>query len=404
MNNQDTRIKQLENLVLSDELEELNSLTNDFNIFTALKLHNNEIRHSNFLGWLMSPYENHGLGDYFLKEFLKQALIEFSQEEGVSASLDDVVFNNFDDAEIRREYKSIDLLIISPSNKFFCVVENKIWSEEHSQQLERYKKIAEDEFPDYEKRMFIFLTPHKDYGQNKLYKHYIPMNYEQVLTAIEKTLRFKSKHLTQAVYFFIENYKKMIERNIMSKTDEKVLNLCRKIYREHKEAIDLICENTKVSRQEEIASIIDEILSEENSFIVDSTNNSFIRFMPKSLNLKELKIAEEWTDSKQLVLAEFENTKSSLWLSLVVGPVDEKNKAYKTEICELLKNNMVNVCNYRPNSKYTHVASLALIRDNDYHSIVDFDREELKKHIKDATRGFFEKLKNLEIKPSKVLI
>lgn len=51
--------------MLSEDLEELNLSTNKFNIFTALKLYNNEIRHSNFLGWLMAPYENHGVGDYF---------------------------------------------------------------------------------------------------------------------------------------------------------------------------------------------------------------------------------------------------------------------------------------------------------------------------------------------------
>ena len=120
--NTEEQIKKLEKLMLSEDLEELNLSTNKFNIFTALKLYNNEIRHSNFLGWLMAPYENPGVGDYFLKEFLKEALKECSLNENIKASLSDVIFNDFSDTEIRREYKNIDIIIICPKNIFFCIV------------------------------------------------------------------------------------------------------------------------------------------------------------------------------------------------------------------------------------------------------------------------------------------
>ena len=116
--------QQLDKLMLSEDLEELNNLTGHFNIFNALKLQNNEIRHSNFLAWIMTPYESHKLGDYFLKEFLKSAIKEYSLNTDISLSLKDIAFLKFDDAEIRREYKNIDLLIVSQQNKFVCIVEN----------------------------------------------------------------------------------------------------------------------------------------------------------------------------------------------------------------------------------------------------------------------------------------
>ena len=72
------KIQQLEKLLLSEDLEELNNATANFNIFNALKLQNNEIRHSNFLAWLLSPFETHKLGNYFLKEFLKSAIRDYS--------------------------------------------------------------------------------------------------------------------------------------------------------------------------------------------------------------------------------------------------------------------------------------------------------------------------------------
>ena len=151
----------LENLLLSDDLEELKNLTGHFNIFNALKLQNNEIRHSNFLGWLMAPYESHKIGDYFLKEFLKNALKRFSLNKNIDSEINEIVFADFNDAEIRREYKNIDILVISPKNKFLCIIENKVWTGEHDCQLERYAQIVNSEFVNY-KKLYIYLSPAND--------------------------------------------------------------------------------------------------------------------------------------------------------------------------------------------------------------------------------------------------
>ena len=42
------------------------------NIFQILRISNNEIRHSNFLSWLLDPNQSHKLGDVFLKRFLRE--------------------------------------------------------------------------------------------------------------------------------------------------------------------------------------------------------------------------------------------------------------------------------------------------------------------------------------------
>jgi len=54
----------------NEELEKLESIIDRFNIFRSLNIIDNEIRHSNFLAWLLDPSETHGLGDYFLNLFL----------------------------------------------------------------------------------------------------------------------------------------------------------------------------------------------------------------------------------------------------------------------------------------------------------------------------------------------
>ena len=62
-------------LLTSEDFAELPAISNSkFNIFQALKLQNNEVKHSNFLGWLLTPFENHNLMDCFLKELLKNTM------------------------------------------------------------------------------------------------------------------------------------------------------------------------------------------------------------------------------------------------------------------------------------------------------------------------------------------
>src|SRR6516225_1413907 len=44
------------------------------NIFEAAGMHRQEIRHSNFLAFLLNPQGTHGLGDAFLKRVIQKAL------------------------------------------------------------------------------------------------------------------------------------------------------------------------------------------------------------------------------------------------------------------------------------------------------------------------------------------
>ena len=70
----DKIIQKLQNSIL--KIEQTNK--NKFNIFKVLKLDNYEIRHSNFLAWLLNPEETHNLGYEFIKEELG---LEEEQEE-----------------------------------------------------------------------------------------------------------------------------------------------------------------------------------------------------------------------------------------------------------------------------------------------------------------------------------
>ena len=77
--------KALQNFLLDIQcLDELLPWTGKFNLFDVLKVSRKEIRHSNMLGWLMDPNENHGFGDAFLRGIL-QRLVEkwYSVQNGM---------------------------------------------------------------------------------------------------------------------------------------------------------------------------------------------------------------------------------------------------------------------------------------------------------------------------------
>ena len=78
---QEDNLKFLENFICNNkELQQLEKMFEKFNIFDCLKLSRQEIRHSNFLAWLLDPNETHGMNDYFLKEFLKEVLLRKKNE------------------------------------------------------------------------------------------------------------------------------------------------------------------------------------------------------------------------------------------------------------------------------------------------------------------------------------
>ncbi len=97
----------LENI---DCLKELDEYILIKNIFDILKIGGMEIRHSNFLAWLLDPNESHGLGDIFLKNFL----INTIKNNGKSIDISSVDIDLIDlyDLEAYRELYNIDLLLI----------------------------------------------------------------------------------------------------------------------------------------------------------------------------------------------------------------------------------------------------------------------------------------------------
>ena len=260
------------------------------NIFEILKIKNMEIRHSNFLGWLLDPEESHNLENEFLKGFVQEGINKNKYTE-ITVDIDLI-----DSVKIEREYKDIDLLIES-QNVVFCI-ENKIFSNEHSDQLKKYKKIVQKEFPNKEK-VFIYLTPSGKPSQQET-ELYLPISYSIVLDVLK---HLNIKKIDKNAQIYILDYIATLEKDILKNNELKAplskLHLEygefikqilekrntsqskeREIYKKHQEFFDYFSKNN--FDPEWISLLIQKTLL-KNGYKLGSINSKYVRFYPVEL-------------------------------------------------------------------------------------------------------------------------
>ena len=266
------------------ELKKLKSLYNDLlkdidfdklelglqtpNIFEILKISKTEIRHSNFLSWMLNPKGSHKLGDVFLKRFLREV---FLSEIFNDINQVDVEGMDLSNVEVYREWNNIDILI--KLDEIVVCVENKIHSGEHSNQLARYKRIIEDNFPK-EKKIFVYLNPEGNPSKNEQ-DTYQPLSYGFILESLERIISVYENSINQKVLLFITDYITIIKRELMG--TDKLSKLSQKIYTNHKELFDFINEH-KPDLHLRLNKIIQEEIK-KRGWILGSISKVYIRFL-----------------------------------------------------------------------------------------------------------------------------
>ena len=237
MSNPDLDTKALlEQFVVNNaDLERLESLLNQFNIFEAVGMARQEIRHSHFLAFLLNPAAAHHLGAVFLKTFLKRLLLEANNATVSPIEIDVAPLT---DTEVRREWNNIDILLVSPGSQIVCAIENKVDSGEHSNQLWRYREIVQQEFPNY-RQIFVFLTPQGIVPYREEDKeHWSVYSYRKVADLIGEVCDRYRSTLNDEVCTLMQHYSTLINRHLMQ--DSEIAKLCRDIYLKHQAAIELI--------------------------------------------------------------------------------------------------------------------------------------------------------------------
>jgi hypothetical protein len=269
-----------------------------------------------------------------LKKFISQVLLNSDNAEHTDLPKDisALVASDYSGVEVRREYKNIDLLIISPINRLVMSIENKIRAKESDTQLSRYEEIVKEEFGDVENTILqIFLTPNGELPKGS--QSYLVATHQSILEILGNITDIYERRIPDRELQFVEDYKSILREELGM--DEKYTKLCRKIYNEHREAIDELYAIGNRIDLEPAARRFNKEQGGRLQLTIVGANRAW--FLPSEFSgLPRIGI-EKWNGDTKSVIACFFQIygKDKLKIVLEVGPFE--NSGNRVEFCLFLK-------------------------------------------------------------------
>lgn len=346
--------KILEFYVNNPDWDQMKSRINRFNPLKILGVQEFEIRHSNMLAWLFNPQGHHGLQDKIFKRVICEILKENEQMDvcsncensdckyknvNDSISINEIIMSDFSDLEIHREWNNIDIVAISTKNRMIVVLENKFNSSESNKQLVKYYYAVEDKFKKY-KKIFVFLT--LDGSEPNGCKKYMAFTHSQIYRVLINVVALNKEYINPKVLDFIGYYLKVLEEKSMS--DEPLKELCRKIYKEHKEAIDLIVEYGRPRIPQKYMDDFHKktqtksVYQNNNNTSNNSKTNIIYGFMPEDW-FEHVPDTNLYTSDKYLIIFSFDFSamdKKKIQLRLEIG--NFRNKEVRKKFIQEVNN------------------------------------------------------------------
>lgn len=204
----------LNRLTLDTNFQKLHRQLNTFNIFKATGITDWEIKHTQFLGYLLDPHESHGLREDFLFRFIQAA--SFNQE-----SLIPISNLNLAQARVFKEKTTniangqrIDLLLeiptlSTPTKYHVLAIENKIQSAQREGQLASYyKDICESNIEAVTGKTFLYLTVS---GEEPDCEHWQGITYtDVVLPTVKGLLEDNRDRISEYLIYIFNDYLEFI--------------------------------------------------------------------------------------------------------------------------------------------------------------------------------------------------
>lgn len=310
----------LSDLIDDVEFQSLDARFGRFNLFEAVGAVRGELRHSDFLAFILSPGRSHGLGSLPLQRLLRAVLAKMPPDRRPLRPLE-VAVGDFDGAVVRRERDRIDLLVEVKALRLVVAVENKIGARAGEGQLARYKDVVRSRYAGW-RHLFVFLTPD---GLEPDDDGYAALGYADVASVVEGlTVAAAEGASAQApdAAMALRHYVEMLRRHIVP--DEELRELALRLYERHKEAFDFVfeCRPEPGSPLTALRGLIERRADLQQ----DRHSSSILRFAPvewREVAALNCCPRDEWTKTGRNLLFEAKNTgPDRIVLALVLGPCD----------------------------------------------------------------------------------
>jgi hypothetical protein len=299
-----------------------------FNVFEAIGVERQELRHSSYLASVLDPGGKHRLGDAFLRRFLERVLgLEANRGRSPAIRIDELNAWPMRGLTVHREWQRFDVLILDVSSRIVVLIENKIDSPEHGSQLDDYLRRIRSRYPTPPWRVLpIYLTPR---GQAPSRAEYLISDYETVAAVAEEVAADPPVGVDPVARESMVHYARMLRRRIVP--DPSLIARCRSIYHAHRDALDLIFQHGP-NLQQQVQKHLIELVGAESTLVADDIgrigDRLMIRFTHPDLDGLPPCPAGAWTNSGRMLLFQFDNRPDRLDLGLWVGPgPDETRRA-----------------------------------------------------------------------------
>lgn len=303
------------------KLVELLNQPRGFNILSALGLDRQELRHSALLAYLLDPRQSHGLGDRFARALLERAAPLLSEALDVpSLSLAGMT--------VQREWGRIDILLESSADRLAVIIENKVDSGEHSDQLGRYGRLMRERRPGW-RLIGVYLTLDGAVpGLEADRALYAPLGYGDVAAALEELAG--APRAAPDAPTLLRHYAQLIRSELVPDQDSDQARLARRLYMDHRPAAEAMLKArdarmTMVERHFEglfTRAVRDtpDLLRRDAPFENKAIPRWHTRFAPPEWYTGELQVSTTWNRTRLVLIFQFMHAPHQIHFDLAVGP------------------------------------------------------------------------------------
>lgn len=242
----------------------VNAGFDEFNVFDILNISRQELRHSDFLAFLLDPSCSGEVGWQFLRNFL---ILLAADKIIPDIDLFTILYGNLDKVKVSREVAvkdgRIDILIElrvvkEEARSIVIAIENKIDTTEHDNQLEKYKSyLFDSKYKDFEKVM-LYLSPDKIEPTVEGWK---AIDYNFIHSVL---CRVNTYDVDKTISTLINDYTKMIRREFGMPSENELRKKAIEIYKNNRRIFDYIYESIP-NWKEETAKIFCSLLKEKGA-------------------------------------------------------------------------------------------------------------------------------------------
>ena len=316
------------NHAIDEEREQLDALD-----LIAPRRWADEEFHSRVISWLFDPSAHHRQAGHFISALLNATMAP-SQLLAVDWST----------AQVHREWEHVvngqrgylDILILNRNHQTLIAIELKTFSQEHSDQLTRYRCALAEAYPNFT-RHCVFLSPtgvspYKEQDR----EYWQPVSYSVVHDAIGQIL--ETAIADPDANALLQIYATTIRRNVM--TDTNIDQQARRIYLEHREAIDRIIDN-KPRWINETKVMLREAVAQHSFWKLDYEDSQFVRF--RAVDWDEFhssRTGTGWAPASQAVLLfQLRFYDERPYLDLGLSPADSGNTGIRAALFDAVRQN-----------------------------------------------------------------